>query len=123
MALIAMVSAKGSPGVTTAALACTLSWSTRTIMAECDPAGGDILAGYLASLEIAPMGLLQLAVAALRGANLTDELPGQLIDLDRRNSGHRLVLPGISSPVQIGTVRPTWEQLADLFAELERADP
>ena len=44
--LIAMTSAKGAPGVTTAALALALSWPRRTVLAELDPAGGDVLAGY-----------------------------------------------------------------------------
>jgi len=118
MAIIAMVSAKGSPGVSTAALACTLSWSHPTLLAECDPAGGDILAGYLSGLEIPARGLLQLAVADLRG-RAREEFPHQLVDLDAGDPGRRLVLPGVSDPVQAGTLRPTWERLAAFFSELE----
>ena len=121
MALIAMVSAKGSPGVSTAALACTLAWSGRTLLAECDPAGGDILSGYLAGLEIPPIGLLNLAIAELRG-RAADEFGRQVIDLDKDHPGHRLVLPGIADPVQAGTVRPTWPRLAEFFAGLDRGE-
>src|SRR4051812_5289352 len=117
MALIAMVSAKGSPGVSTSALACTLAWSGRTLFAECDPAGGDILAGYLSGLEIPPVGLLNLAIAELRG-RAADEFGRQVIDLDKSRPGQRLVLPGITDPVQAGTVRPTWPRLAEFFAGL-----
>ncbi|GLW34477.1 ParA family protein [Actinoplanes regularis] len=123
MALIAMVSAKGSPGVTTAALACTLSWSSRTLLAECDPAGGDILAGYLANSEIPPIGLLNLAVAELRGQADTTEFNKQIIDLDLKHPGYRHVLPGINDPVQIGTVRPVWPRLTDFFLGLEYKGP
>ena len=64
------------------------------MLAECDPAGGDVLSGYLAGLEIpATRGLLQLAVADLRD-RLVDEFANQLIDLDAPKM-HRLVLPGI----------------------------
>jgi hypothetical protein len=122
MAIIAMVSAKGSPGTTTAALACTLSWSGRTVLAECDPAGADIVPGYLGGLEIPPMGLLPLAVAELRDRAAVD-FPQQLIDLDRRNPGQRLLLPGIADPVQAGTLVPTWDRLTRFFAGLERTIP
>ncbi|WBC08899.1 ParA family protein [Micromonospora sp. WMMA1947] len=122
MAIIAMVSAKGSPGVTTTALACTLAWSGRTVLAECDPAGGSVLSGYLSSLEIPPIGLLPLAAAALRD-QLADAFAHQLVDLDAKNSGQRLVLPGINDPVQAGTIRPTWEALTAFFADLERHEP
>ncbi len=121
MALIAMVSAKGSPGVSASALACTLSWSGRTVLAECDPAGGDILAGYLSALDIPAMGLLNLAIAELRG-RAGDEFGKQVIDLDKNRPGHRLVLPGITDPVQAGTVLPTWPRLAEFFTGLERGD-
>lgn len=122
MAIIAMVSAKGSPGVSTAALACTLSWSRPTLLAECDPAGGDVLAGYLSGLEIPPRGLLPLAVADLRG-RAHEEFPHQIVDLDADSPGRRLVLPGITDPVQAGTLRPTWDRLTTFFADLERQDP
>ncbi|MDT0532166.1 ParA family protein [Micromonospora sp. DSM 115977] len=121
MAIIAMVSAKGSPGVTTTALACTLSWSGRTVLAECDPAGGSVLSGYLSSLEVPPIGLLPLAAAALRD-QLADAFAHQLVDLDAGSPGQRLVLPGINDPVQAGTIRPTWEQLTEFFADLERGE-
>lgn len=117
-----MVSAKGSPGVSTTALACTLSWPWRTLLAECDPAGGDILAGYLGGLEIpTPIGLLPLAAAELRN-QAEQAFPGQLVDLDAGNPGHRLVLPGITDPVQAGTIRPTWQRLAEFFRGLEHGD-
>jgi hypothetical protein len=122
MALIAMVSAKGSPGVSTAALACTLAWDSRVVLAECDPAGGSVLTGYLAKLEISPIGLLPVAAAALRN-ELSDVFARQLVDLDNRRRGHRLVLPGITDPVQAGTIRPTWEALAGFFVDLEHAEP
>jgi hypothetical protein len=122
VALIALVSAKGSPGASTTALAFTLAWSGRTILAECDPAGGDILAGYLSGLDIpSDRGLLPLAVAELRD-RLNEEFWSQLLDLDAPKL-QRLVLPGISDPQQAGTLRPTWTRLAAYFAELEYMQP
>jgi hypothetical protein len=63
--LIALASAKASPGVTTLALALAAVWptSSRVVLAETDPAGGDLAAW----LELPPRpGLVSLAAAARR---------------------------------------------------------
>ena len=44
--LFALTSPGGSPGVTTAALALAFTWPGSVIVAECDPAGGAVLAGF-----------------------------------------------------------------------------
>jgi hypothetical protein len=122
MAVIALTSAKGSPGASTAALAFCLAWKSRTILAECDPAGGDLLSGYLGRLTLpADRGLLQLTMADTRD-NLAGEFWGQLVDLDAPHH-RRLALPGITSPGQAATLRPTWPRLAAYFAGLEYTDP
>ncbi|HLT11607.1 MAG TPA: ParA family protein [Micromonosporaceae bacterium] len=122
MAVIAVTSAKGSPGASTAALAFAMAWKSPTILAECDPAGGDLLSGYLGGLALpADRGLLQVAMADSRD-NLAAEFWGQLVDLDAPHR-RRLALPGISSPRQAATLRPTWPRLAAFFAGLEHADP
>ncbi|SHN42712.1 hypothetical protein [Cryptosporangium aurantiacum] len=126
MALVVLASAKGSPGVTTAGLAFTFAWATRTVLAECDPAGGSVLAGYLQGQVDAGRGLMPLAVADLRhsGANdrLESEFWAQLVDLappDRQ----RLLLPGLTDPAQSGTLAPLWNRFAGFFAQLEFGDP
>jgi hypothetical protein len=117
MPLIAMVSAKGSPGVSTAALACTLTWPGATLLAECDPAGGDLLSGYLARYDLPhDRGILPLAGAVLRG-NAEQEFLGQLIDLDAPKR-QRLVLPGINDPAQAAALGPAWTDLGDFFSGL-----
>jgi hypothetical protein len=81
--LIAVCSLKGSPGVTTAAVALAGRWpvGVQPIVVECDPAGGDLLARF--RLEQAP-GLVSLAAAARRhpGPQLIwqhiQQLPGGL---------------------------------------------
>ncbi|WP_419995061.1 MinD/ParA family ATP-binding protein [Streptomyces boninensis] len=72
MTLIALCSVKGSPGVTTAALALAARWPEggRPVMVECDPAGGDLLARF--RLRAAP-GLVSLAAAA-RGRDVAQRL-------------------------------------------------
>ena len=42
MALIAIASDKGAPGVTTSALALAAVWPRPVLLAECDPSGGDL---------------------------------------------------------------------------------
>jgi hypothetical protein len=121
VAVIALTSAKGSPGVTTAALALTLTWPGRCVLAECDPAGGSILAGYLAGALPADRGVGELAVALLRGEDLRHQWWGQSVDLQPPHR-HRLLLPGITDPVQSGTLRPVWDRLADFFAGLQQTE-
>ncbi|HCT76689.1 MAG TPA: hypothetical protein DGG94_22960 [Micromonosporaceae bacterium] len=117
MPLIAMVSAKGSPGVSTTALACTLTWPVPTLLAECDPAGGDLLSGYLARYELpTDRGVLPLAGSAIRGTAEQD-LPGQLIDLDSPRQ-QRMVLPGITDPAQSASLNPGWARLGEYFATM-----
>jgi hypothetical protein len=122
MAVIAIVSAKGSPGVTTAALALTMTWPHRCVLAECDPAGGSVQAGYLAGALPADRGIRELAVAELRGDDMRERWWGQLIDLQHPQL-QRLLLPGITDPVQSGALRPVWDRLAEFFAGLEDGSP
>lgn len=122
MAVIALVSAKGSPGVTSTALALALTWPRPCVLAECDPAGGSIQAGYLAGALPADRGIRELAVAELRGEDLRELWWAQLVDLQPPQL-QRLLLPGISDPVQSGALRPVWDRIAGFFAELEHLSP
>ncbi|WP_410630943.1 hypothetical protein [Amycolatopsis sp. cmx-4-83] len=79
--LIALTSVKGSPGVTTFAVALAASWpaGARRVVVECDPAGGDLAQRF--GLAASP-GLLSLAAAARQPVdqdvvwNHTQPLPG-----------------------------------------------
>jgi len=122
MAIVALLSAKGSPGVTTTALACTLTWRRRVVLAECDPAGGSILAGYLGGQLDGARGIGELAVAELRDGNLEQNFWSQLVDLDAPKR-ERLLLPGVVDAVQAGSVTPLWQRIADFFVDLEKGDP
>ncbi|MEH0842466.1 ParA family protein [Micromonospora sp. CPCC 205711] len=122
MAIIALVSAKGSPGVTTTALACTLSWHRRLVLAECDPAGGSVMAGYLGGALDGPRGLGELAVGELRDGSLESTFWSQLVDLDAPKR-ERLLLPGVVDPAQAGSISPLWQRFADFFASLGRGRP
>jgi hypothetical protein len=121
MAMIALCSARGSPGVTTAALALTLSWPGRLVLAECDPAGGTILAGYLRGALGDERSIRELAVAELRGDDLRDRWWSQLVDLHAPHR-QRLLLPGIADPAQSGALRPVWRRFAEFFTSLAGTD-
>ncbi|GAA1660485.1 ParA family protein [Catellatospora bangladeshensis] len=117
MTLIAMISAKGSPGVSTAALAFTLTWPAPVLLAECDPAGGDLLAGYLARYELPPdRGVLPLASSALRGT-ADQDLTGNLIDLDAPRQ-QRMALPGLTEPAQSASLNLAWTALGEFFSRM-----
>jgi len=119
MALIAMCSAKGAPGVSLTALALTLTWSRRVILAECDPGGGDLAAGYLREVAVGARGVAQLGASLHRG-RLAEDLWEQLIDLapGPDTALTRLALPGFADPAQAAGLAPGWQQVADLFTNL-----
>src|SRR5439155_27369568 len=83
-----------SAGVTVTALAFTLTWNRRVILAECDPAGGDIAAGYLREVNLDGRGLGRLT-ASLARRRLAEDLWTQMVDLApaERTAMTRLMLP------------------------------
>jgi hypothetical protein len=115
MAVFALISPGGSPGVTTSALALALTWPKPVIVAECDPSGGDILAGLFAGHLKAPRGLLGVAFEAGRGPSaIAAELSSQLVPLD--DTGSRTFLAGISDPRQALGLSPVWPGIAMALA-------
>ncbi len=115
MSLYALVSPGGAAGATTTALALALTWPRPVILAECDPAGGDILAGLFAGHLPAPRGLLGLAFEAGRGAAaILAEPGGHLAPLD--GSGSRMFLAGLSDPRQAPGLAPAWPAIARTLA-------
>lgn len=129
MSVYAFCSPGGSPGVTTAALAMALTWPRPVLLAECDPAGGAILAGLFAGHLPAPRGLLGAAFDAGVGpVTLSSGPGGQLAPLD--GSGSRTFLAGLSDPRQAPGLAPAWPaivrmlaaQPADVLADCGRLD-
>jgi hypothetical protein len=129
MTMYALISPGGSPGVTTTSLALALTWPRPVILAECDPGGGDILAGLFAGHLPAPRGLLGVAFEAGRGqAAVAAELSSHLVALDE--SGMRRLLAGIADPRHAPGLSPVWpaiatglaSQDADVLADCGRLD-
>ncbi|WNV75295.1 hypothetical protein [Geodermatophilus sp. DSM 44513] len=111
--LIALCSAKGAPGVTTSGLGLALSWPRSVVLAELDPAGGDVLAGYGRG-EVPAGGLADLELAARRGG-LARHLETRLLRLD--GEGQRRLLPGLADPAIARHVN--WDRLATVLASVE----
>jgi hypothetical protein len=130
MAVVALTSARGAPGVSTAALAMTLLWPRPALLVECDPAGGSsVLAGYLRGTVEHSRGLLNLAVAHRHG-ELDQALWSQLVPLTpsattsagaAAGPDARWLLPGLSDAAQAPSTAALWAPLASLLASLERA--
>jgi hypothetical protein len=127
--LVALVSPGGSPGVTTTALALSLAWPRPVIVAECDPAGGSVLAGALGGYHPGGVGLMEHAIEAGRDPEAgADALAGQLVPLDCSQA--RMVLPGLTDPRQAAGLVSAWAavaatlaaQDADVIADCGRLD-
>jgi hypothetical protein len=127
--LYALISAGGSPGVTTTALALALAWPAPAIVAECDPSGGDVLAGLLAGHVPAGRGLTAHAIEAGRSVRAaTASLGAQLLPLDADRA--RTLLPGLTDPRQAAGLASAWPAVAatltaqqsDVIADCGRLD-
>ena len=95
MALIAVAADKGAPGVTTATVALAAVWPRHVLLAECDPAGGDLvyrLPGVDGGRLDPRRGLLSLAVAARRGLQ-----PQQVWEHAQKLRGGLDVLLGVTN--------------------------
>jgi hypothetical protein len=120
VAFTLLASAKGSPGVTTSALAIASVWPRPVVLAECDPAGGDLLAGFLRAAARPSGGLLEVALAARRGLT-PEEVLNRCLRLTE--DGEVLLLPGLTDPGHIGTVTPSMPRIASVFRDLGSAEP
>ncbi|MFC8661589.1 MULTISPECIES: hypothetical protein [Streptomyces] len=116
MALIALAADKGSPGVTTAAVALAAVWPRRVLLAETDPAGGDLVYRSAAA-HGGPLnpntGMLSIAATARRGL-----VPDQLWDHVQPLSGGLEVLVGLGNAEQAAGLAGLWPTLGRAFAQL-----
>ncbi|MEW2523257.1 hypothetical protein [Streptomyces sp. NPDC047071] len=116
MALIALAADKGSPGVTTASVALAAVWPRRVLVAETDPAGGDLVYRSAAA-HGGPLnpntGMLSIAATARRGL-----VPDQLWDHTQPLSGGLDVLVGLGIAEQAAGLAGIWPTLGRAFAQL-----
>jgi MinD-like ATPase involved in chromosome partitioning or flagellar assembly len=120
MALIAVASDKGAPGVTTTALALASVWPEPILLAECDPAGGDLVFRFPAAdgRQLDPRrGLLSLAVAGRR-----DYQQQQVWQHTQKIHGGLDVLLGVTNAEQGAGLSTLWGPLARMLAALPGTD-
>lgn len=112
MSLITFVSAKGSPGVSTAVTTLASVWPTPAVVADLDVIGGDIALRHRTE-DGAPLlenrGLLSLG-AALRGGDQTD-----LGDHLQATQDGLLVLTGVSTPGQVRGLGTAWPHIGTVM--------
>ncbi|MEP7088722.1 MAG: hypothetical protein ABI776_01340 [Nocardioidaceae bacterium] len=115
MALYALASAKGSPGTTIAAMALATVWATDPVLADVDPAGGD-LTWRCRTPDGAPLdtnrGLLSLGASVRRGAH-----EAVLEEHLQEISGGVQVLAGVESAGQVAGLGAAWGQLPAVFGD------
>lgn len=120
MALVALASAKGSPGVTTTALLLGALWPRPVLVAECDPAGSDV-AHWLTRPDGSPLdpqqGLLSLAAAGRHGLS-----PDLIRESSQPVLGGLDVVLGISSPEQNAGLAALWPALGSALDGLAGLD-
>lgn len=114
MAVIALTSASGSPGVTTTALSLALAWPRPVLLVEADPTGGaGILAGYFRGGVEYETGLLDLALSAY---DVADELPRVARAIKDTQVSY---VAGTRTHAQAAALRDRWSDLAIALADLE----
>jgi hypothetical protein len=118
MSVIALTGPGDAPGVTTTAFAMALTWPSRVLLAECAPAGGQILRGYFQCHTPPDGGLWDVALSAVHGVDAAAEAVwDQTVPLDEQRQ--RLLLPGLLDPFLAEELSAgTWENLASMFAAL-----
>ncbi|GAB3822290.1 hypothetical protein [Kribbella italica] len=120
MALVALASAKGSPGVTTAGLVLGALWPRQVLLTECDPAGSDVAIRMTApggQPLNSDRGLVSLAAAGRKG--LGDEV---IMAHSQQLDGGLDVMLGVRSPEQIGGMGGLWSPLGITFNQMHSAD-
>ncbi|NDL58912.1 MinD/ParA family ATP-binding protein [Phytoactinopolyspora mesophila] len=127
--LIAFASAKGAPGVTTTVNVLGDVWPGDVLVADFDPAGGDLALRHRdpSGQPLDPeRGLLSLAAAARRGV-AQNELTYHVQTID----GGLNIVSGISRPEQVAGIGAAWPALthslrtaeADVLVDCGRVTP
>ncbi|MDR2931054.1 MAG: hypothetical protein LBV06_09165 [Propionibacteriaceae bacterium] len=118
MSIITLVSATGSPGVTTTAVGLACLWPSPAIVVEADPSGSSaMLAGYFGGFQPPPRTMIDL-VMARRAGHLAEEFPAALMPLPNTRAQ---VLPGPRSHAQARSALDLWEALIPLWRLLGQA--
>lgn len=114
MAVVALASASGSPGVTTTAVGLALLWPRPVLLVEADPTGGsNLLAGYFRGLHEYGTGLIELALTA---NDLGDALAEAACPIEGTSVSF---VAGTRSHTQARALGDLWAPLAQVLSDLE----
>lgn len=114
MAVIALASASGSPGVSTTALGLAMEWPRPVLLVEADPTGGSsVLAGYLRGHTQPGADLVDLMLSPRGTAETLPQIaapiPGTTISY----------VAGTRTHLQSAALRDHWAGLAEVLSGLE----
>ncbi len=114
MAVVAFMSAKGSPGTTTTAQLLAALWPRPVLLVDADTDGGDIALRLLRE-DGAPVdrnrGLLSLLALARREMS-----PSVLVEHAQVLRGGTELISGLAGPDQAGAAQLLWDNLGRAFA-------
>ena len=111
--LIAMVSGKAAPGLTTSTWALSMAWPGPALVVDADPAGGDMAAGLLLGRMQAGHSVLSWSAAARRmpAAEAAMMIAQHVVALPEEP--HVWVMPGFQTAARASAMDPgSWERLA-----------
>lgn len=113
MAVIALCSAAGAPGVTTTAVGLAMCWPRPVLLVEADPRGtSTILSGFFQGAREYDAGLVELALSPL-------EISDALRDTVRPLAGEVTFLAGTRSHAQAVGLKDLWGRLSEALDDLE----
>jgi hypothetical protein len=117
--LITLGSVKGSPGVTSTALALAAAWPRPVVLVEADIAGGDLVyrcrSAHSGGPGGAPKGLLRLA-AAVRGGAAS---PRAVVEESELLACGVQLVQGVATTAQARGMGSLWEQVGQACARSE----
>ena len=119
---VALVSAKGSPGVTTSSVLLAAVWPTGSLLLEADPAGGDLRALFTEPTgpPLRPdRGVVSLLTAQAGTPGSVGVSP--LTDHSQQLPGGLSVVLGPSNASQVEALRNQWPQLSVGISQYTRA--
>jgi hypothetical protein len=120
MSVVTFFSSKGAPGTTTGAMLAASLWPRPALLADCDPAGGD-MGLRLPTPDGRPLdlgrGMLSLLPVARRSLD-----PDVLLEHAQQVLGGGEVLVGMSGPEQAAAVGPVWATIAGAFSAISSHD-
>lgn len=118
MALVALTSANGAPGVTTAALGLAMTWPRPAVLVDADPTGASAIpAGYFRGGHLPTDATIVDLAMSHRQGTLVEDLPRMLMPIP---DTHVQFLRGPLRHTQARALDAVWEPLAGIFKSLER---